>query len=148
MTAVCAGLSHDIVRRHCRRVNWRCLSWIADCGLYVIGSSMNGFGSSSSDMDLCLMLSHAEVTGFTSHLMFTLTLIYLSVDHLNSTELLDCTIHIYIARQWRNFFILLCQLFSCHDVGQVLKMFVIVTSQFGKIVIIRTFPEIDLILFK
>jgi len=43
------------------RLSQRHLSWIVDCGLYVIGSSMNGFGSSSSDMDLCLMLSHAEV---------------------------------------------------------------------------------------
>ncbi|XP_048253385.1 poly(A) RNA polymerase gld-2 homolog A-like [Haliotis rufescens] len=27
------------------------------CGLYIVGSSMNGFGTRNSDMDLCLMLS-------------------------------------------------------------------------------------------
>jgi len=68
MTVVCAGLSHEAVRRHCRRLNRWCMSWIVDCGLYVIGSSMNGFGSSSSDMDLCLMLSHAEVRDMALHL--------------------------------------------------------------------------------
>ncbi|XP_013391307.1 poly(A) RNA polymerase GLD2-like [Lingula anatina] len=31
------------------------------CGLYVVGSSMNGFGSNNSDMDMCLMLTHGEV---------------------------------------------------------------------------------------
>ncbi|KAK2193559.1 hypothetical protein NP493_10g07028 [Ridgeia piscesae] len=31
------------------------------CGLYVVGSSMNGFGSNSSDMDLCLMLCHSQI---------------------------------------------------------------------------------------
>lgn len=34
----------------------------ADCGLYMVGSSTNGFGGHSSDMDLCLMLSHGEVS--------------------------------------------------------------------------------------
>jgi len=33
-----------------------------DCGLYIVGSSLNGFGSSMSDMDLCLMVSHVEVS--------------------------------------------------------------------------------------
>lgn len=31
------------------------------CGLYVVGSSMNGFGSNTSDMDLCLMLCHSQI---------------------------------------------------------------------------------------
>ena len=31
------------------------------CGLYVVGSSMNGFGSHTSDMDLCLMLSYNDI---------------------------------------------------------------------------------------
>lgn len=31
------------------------------CGLYVVGSSMNGFGTNSSDMDMCLMLTHYEI---------------------------------------------------------------------------------------
>uniref|UniRef100_A0A914RDC4 Polymerase nucleotidyl transferase domain-containing protein n=1 Tax=Parascaris equorum TaxID=6256 RepID=A0A914RDC4_PAREQ len=30
------------------------------CGLYVVGSSLNGFGNNSSDMDLCLMISHKD----------------------------------------------------------------------------------------
>lgn len=30
------------------------------CGLYIVGSSMNGLGSSSSDMDLCLMITNEE----------------------------------------------------------------------------------------
>lgn len=30
-------------------------------GLYVVGSSMNGFGTNKSDMDLCLMLTHLPI---------------------------------------------------------------------------------------
>ena len=37
------------------------LSVCIDCGLYIVGSSLNGFGTSQSDMDLCLMVSHLEV---------------------------------------------------------------------------------------
>lgn len=33
----------------------------ADSGLYVVGSSVNGFGSNESDMDMCLMLTNNEV---------------------------------------------------------------------------------------
>lgn len=33
----------------------------AGCGLYIVGSTLNGFGNSSSDMDLCLMISNKEV---------------------------------------------------------------------------------------
>ena len=35
---------------------------VSDCGVYIVGSSMNGFGSGSSDMDMCLMLCQAEVS--------------------------------------------------------------------------------------
>ncbi|ESO98294.1 hypothetical protein LOTGIDRAFT_64710, partial [Lottia gigantea] len=31
------------------------------CGLYIVGSSMNGFGTLKSDMDLCLMVSNKMV---------------------------------------------------------------------------------------
>ncbi|KAG1666723.1 Poly(A) RNA polymerase gld-2 A [Nymphon striatum] len=31
------------------------------CGLYVVGSTMTGLGSSSSDVDMCLMLSNDEI---------------------------------------------------------------------------------------
>ncbi|VDD88521.1 unnamed protein product [Enterobius vermicularis] len=31
------------------------------CGLYIVGSSLNGFGTNSSDMDLCLMISCKEI---------------------------------------------------------------------------------------
>ncbi|XP_064459794.1 poly(A) RNA polymerase GLD2-like [Ornithodoros turicata] len=31
------------------------------CGLYIVGSSMNGTGSCKSDMDMCLMLTHYEM---------------------------------------------------------------------------------------
>ncbi|KAH9377765.1 hypothetical protein HPB48_012180 [Haemaphysalis longicornis] len=31
------------------------------CGLYVVGSSLNGFGSDSSDADMCLMLTEEQV---------------------------------------------------------------------------------------
>jgi poly(A) RNA polymerase GLD2 len=31
------------------------------CGLYVVGSSMNGFGSITSDMDMCLMICQQEI---------------------------------------------------------------------------------------
>ena len=36
---------------------------LTDCGLYIVGSSMSGFGTKTSDMDLCLMLSPYEVLG-------------------------------------------------------------------------------------
>jgi len=39
-----------------------CVCVCTDCGLYIVGSSLNGFGSSMSDMDLCLMVSHLEVS--------------------------------------------------------------------------------------
>lgn len=32
------------------------------CGLYVVGSSLNGFGNNSSDMDLCLMITNKDVS--------------------------------------------------------------------------------------
>lgn len=32
------------------------------CGLYVVGSSLNGFGTNSSDMDLCLMITNKDVS--------------------------------------------------------------------------------------
>ena len=38
-----------------------CTCLFTDCGLYVVGSSMSGFGTKSSDMDLCLMLSPHQV---------------------------------------------------------------------------------------
>ncbi|VIO96458.1 Uncharacterized protein BM_BM7368 [Brugia malayi] len=31
------------------------------CGLYVVGSSLNGFGTNSSDMDLCLMITNKDL---------------------------------------------------------------------------------------
>ncbi|KAI6182407.1 PAP-associated domain-containing protein [Aphelenchoides bicaudatus] len=31
------------------------------CGLYIVGSTLNGFGSGSSDMDLCLMVTSREL---------------------------------------------------------------------------------------
>lgn len=34
------------------------------CGLYVVGSSMNGFGCDTSDIDMCLMLRHHDVCVF------------------------------------------------------------------------------------
>lgn len=33
------------------------------CGLYIVGSSMSGFGTKTSDMDLCLMLSPHQIDG-------------------------------------------------------------------------------------
>lgn len=33
------------------------------CGLYIVGSSMSGFGTKTSDMDLCLMLSPYQMDG-------------------------------------------------------------------------------------
>jgi poly(A) RNA polymerase GLD2 len=32
------------------------------CGLYIVGSSLNGFGNSKSDMDLCLMITNKDVS--------------------------------------------------------------------------------------
>lgn len=34
------------------------------CGLYIIGSSLNGFGNNKSDMDLCLMITNRDVCIF------------------------------------------------------------------------------------
>jgi hypothetical protein len=34
----------------------------ADCGLYIVGSSMSGFGTLKSDMDMCLMLTPDSVS--------------------------------------------------------------------------------------
>uniref|UniRef100_A0AC35UDN0 PAP-associated domain-containing protein n=1 Tax=Rhabditophanes sp. KR3021 TaxID=114890 RepID=A0AC35UDN0_9BILA len=31
------------------------------CGLYIVGSSLNGFGNNGSDMDLCLMVTNKEL---------------------------------------------------------------------------------------
>ncbi|CAD5210232.1 unnamed protein product [Bursaphelenchus xylophilus] len=31
------------------------------CGLYIVGSTLNGFGSNSSDMDLCLMITPRDL---------------------------------------------------------------------------------------
>jgi len=31
------------------------------CGLYIVGSSLNGFGTSRSDLDLCLMITQRDV---------------------------------------------------------------------------------------
>lgn len=31
------------------------------CSVYIVGSSMNGFGTTTSDVDMCLMLSNTEV---------------------------------------------------------------------------------------
>lgn len=36
------------------------------CGLYIVGSTLNGFGSGASDMDLCLMITPREVILFRS----------------------------------------------------------------------------------
>lgn len=32
------------------------------CGLYIVGSSLNGFGNNKSDMDLCLMITNRDVS--------------------------------------------------------------------------------------
>lgn len=34
------------------------------CGLYIVGSTLNGFGANSSDMDLCLMITPRDVSCF------------------------------------------------------------------------------------
>jgi len=51
----------DFTRRVAAEVEMVVLSVCIDCGLYIVGSSLNGFGTSQSDMDLCLMVSHLEV---------------------------------------------------------------------------------------
>jgi hypothetical protein len=32
-----------------------------DAGLYIIGSTVNGFGQCNSELDICLMISHEMV---------------------------------------------------------------------------------------
>lgn len=34
---------------------------IVDCGLYIVGSTMSGFGTMKSDMDMCLMITEDGV---------------------------------------------------------------------------------------
>lgn len=34
------------------------------CGLYIVGSSLNGFGNDKSDMDICLVITNREVCFF------------------------------------------------------------------------------------
>lgn len=41
-----------------------------DCGLRVVGSSVNGLGTNSSDADMCLVLSAREVFYFTFLILF------------------------------------------------------------------------------
>ena len=36
-------------------------SYLHQCGLYIVGSSVSGFGGESSDMDLCLVISSYEI---------------------------------------------------------------------------------------
>uniref|UniRef100_A0AC34GI21 Uncharacterized protein n=1 Tax=Panagrolaimus sp. ES5 TaxID=591445 RepID=A0AC34GI21_9BILA len=40
------------------------------CGLYVVGSSLNGFGNETSDMDLCLVLTNGELDQRTAAVQF------------------------------------------------------------------------------
>lgn len=47
------------VVQQCKRL------FLLDCGLYVTGSSVTGFGSRNSDMDICLMLTNTKVCKFT-----------------------------------------------------------------------------------
>jgi len=48
------------------------LQTISVCGLYIVGSSLNGFGTNRSDMDLCLMVTNRDVsaTSATFDLLF------------------------------------------------------------------------------
>lgn len=39
-------------------LQFRC---IVDCGLYIVGSTMSGFGTMKSDMDMCLMITEDGV---------------------------------------------------------------------------------------
>ena len=40
---------------------YRIAHYFPVCGLYIVGSSLNGFGNDKSDMDLCLMITNQEV---------------------------------------------------------------------------------------
>lgn len=56
--------SHDLLRRKMElreRLHNTLRAIFPQCGLYVVGSSLNGFGSDSSDADMCLMLTENEV---------------------------------------------------------------------------------------
>ena len=41
---------------------YRIAHYFPVCGLYIVGSSLNGFGNDKSDMDLCLMITNQEVS--------------------------------------------------------------------------------------
>ncbi|KAI6225606.1 PAP/25A associated domain-containing protein [Aphelenchoides besseyi] len=51
----------------CSKLHLRDLIYVAissqlgGSGLYIVGSTLNGFGNSSSDMDLCLMVTHGDL---------------------------------------------------------------------------------------
>uniref|UniRef100_A0A0N5AZZ2 NTP_transf_2 domain-containing protein n=1 Tax=Syphacia muris TaxID=451379 RepID=A0A0N5AZZ2_9BILA len=66
------------------------------CGLYIVGSSLNGFGTNSSDMDLCLMISSKEVLSFPYLFCFLLkeccgklTIMYLINQRTDAVVVLD-----------------------------------------------------------
>lgn len=45
---------------------WKCLYYVVQSsfpryGLYLVGSTMNGFGSDKSDVDMCLLVRHTEM---------------------------------------------------------------------------------------
>ena len=39
----------------------RCGHFFTDIGIYIVGSSSNGFGTNESDVDICMMVSREEV---------------------------------------------------------------------------------------
>jgi len=56
--------TQDTLRRKLRlreTVHHFIKSYLHQCGLYIVGSSVSGFGGESSDMDLCLVISSYEI---------------------------------------------------------------------------------------
>ncbi|KAE9411969.1 hypothetical protein Angca_009467, partial [Angiostrongylus cantonensis] len=50
------------------------------CGLYVVGSSLNGFGSNTSGMDLCLMITSKDLDQKT-HAVVVLNMVHNALQH-------------------------------------------------------------------
>lgn len=62
-TIVCF-VSHSHKMRSNNAYMYIVLFDMAGCGLYLVGSSVNGFGERDSDVDLCLMLTNDDVSIF------------------------------------------------------------------------------------
>ncbi|KAE9551228.1 hypothetical protein FO519_005561 [Halicephalobus sp. NKZ332] len=75
---------------------YRIAHYFPVCGLYIVGSSLNGFGNDKSDMDLCLMITNQELDQKTDAINVLRTVEYLvsSIPNLQSCQLIEAKVPI------------------------------------------------------